>query len=679
MATNTNYTTKTAALKATKADMRQVQVSKKLTSKEVWIDDAEGVSTNVLTLIGDAQEAATAAAGIHVGTETSMVKGGEKGNLNVDADNDGNLDAGVPQKVKGMNFCGNVAVVNNADGTVDFWFMNPDNHSKPTKATESGAPTGTMYVYDGTVNTDGLTKNDDHNRCIVESSNANLTYTLAGTGKKDGSETAIMAADNKVSTIKVYVTDGDGTELATVESPAICEDSVTTKANGATTNRGGTITKTDKGVTITLTGVTENKVDTANNINDAQLGYTPGYVRFSGKVQVATSTVLPDGGTCKVKVVFKSGSTETPLVTSGIVYAYQANSLTAADAPTAVYTYSTDTTKRVNISGINYDTTGTITLTVSGIKGTQRGGAHIKAQSARARLTTAASGSNDFAISVKDVSTKYASGTQNGADAVFSGTLSDSLAQTGNPVKTSISAVGEVKVYEQLGGNSTVAKCTPTVDASVTNAGWLYTGAAPTDNTLSLTDSANVYVTFTRDNSRVLADYDSLKAGTAPGTFDSTKLLSDTAYMKQLLVQGGTLRQTKQDKTSTYTNITGDGKRSYVVPFTANYTGSVIYATVGGMTAFNTDKIRIYLVCKKSNGTVGAQMLNNYNANNTSSVATYGANAIAQDTAPSSNRWKCEIVKGTFALNEAGATYWLVVEMENDCTVQPTSIKISAK
>jgi hypothetical protein len=149
--------------------------------------------------------------------------------------------------------------------------------------------------------------------------------------------------------------------------------------------------------------------------------------------------------------------------------------------------------------------------------------------------------------------------------------------------------------------------------------------------------------------------------------------------MTQLLVQGGTLRQTKQDKTSTYTNITADGKRSYVVPFTANYTGSVIYATVGGMSAFNTDKIRIYLVCKKSNGTVGAQMLNNYNANNTSSVATYGANAIAQDTAPSSNRWKCEIVKGTFALNEAGATYWLVVEMENDCTVQPTSIKISAK
>ena len=51
MATNTNYTTKTAALKATKADMRQVAVSKKLTSKEVWIDDENGESKNVPTLI----------------------------------------------------------------------------------------------------------------------------------------------------------------------------------------------------------------------------------------------------------------------------------------------------------------------------------------------------------------------------------------------------------------------------------------------------------------------------------------------------------------------------------------------------------------------------------------------------------------------------------------------------
>jgi hypothetical protein len=183
MATNTNYTTKTAALKATKADMRQVQVSKKLTSKEVWIDDAEGVSTNVLELIGDAQEAATAAAGIHVGTESSMVKGGENGNLNVDADGNGSLDAGVPQKVKGMNFCGNVAVVNNADGTVDFWFMNPDNPTVPKVATESNAPTEAMYVYPGKADIAGLTTGSKHTRCFAANSTNTISFALTGDGK----------------------------------------------------------------------------------------------------------------------------------------------------------------------------------------------------------------------------------------------------------------------------------------------------------------------------------------------------------------------------------------------------------------------------------------------------------------------------------------------------------------
>lgn len=663
-----NYTTKTASLKATTADIRKLQAD------TLAIKDETGEYVDVMMAIDTAAEAATAAAGIQVGTETDKV-------TSVDADKDGLLDGGIQTKVKGMNFCGNVAVVNNADGTVDFWFMNPDNPEKPSTMEESSAPSTTMYVYSGSGDTDGLTLNGTHARCTKDNAGT-PTYTLKGTGKKAETSSTTMSAPNTKSTIKVTITDGDDTLIKTVTSPAICIE------NTATKKRGGTITHTEGGVTITLSNVIENIVDATNN--DAQDGYTPGYVRFSGKVQVATSSILgTNGGTYKVNIKFNDGTSDTDLGTSGIIYSYKTNALTAEDAPTASWKYSTTTGSRVTISGITYDNVGCkMTLDVQGIKGTQRGGAHNKAQTARAYLSyqsgvtsgAAASGAADFSLNKQAITTAYASGTKTGADAVLTGSLSDNLAVTGNPVKPSVTRTGLVQVYEQNGSTlSSVAKCTPTIDDSVTNAGWIYTGAASTSETSNLTDSADVYVTFTRDNSRVLADYDSLKAGTAPGTFVSTKLLSDTDYMKQLLVQGGTLRQTKQDKTSTYTNIAGDGKRSYVVPFTANYTGSVIYATVGGMSAFNTDKIRIYLVCKKSNGTVGAQMLNNYNANNTSSVATYGANAIAQDTAPSSNRWKCEIVKGTFALNESGATYWLVVEMENDCTVQPTSIKISAK
>lgn len=665
-----NYTTKTAALKATIADIRKV-TAKTVDADEIKVVtnvDAEGNKTysDVTTLIEEAATTATEAAGILVGDEGKLVT----------VPSSGANPTGGLEKAKGMNFRGNVAVVDNNDGTVDFWFMNPDNNSAPTTASESNHPTTTMYVYSGANAITGITAGSQHGRCTANEAGT-PKYALSGTGRSDKTDTVTMSAPNKSSVIKVEILNGDGTVKSTTTTPAICEANTNTKA------RGGSITTTANGVTITLTDVIDNTVD-ANN-NDAQEGYTPGYVRFKGNITVTTATVLGTaGGTYKVRISFN----DTVLGTSGLIYSYNSDTLTADDAPSASWKYSTTTGSRVTISGITYDNVGCkMTLDVQGIKGTQRGGAHKNAQNARAYLSYqsgvtsgyAAQGAAGFALDKQAITTAYASGTQTGANAVLKGSLSDDLAVTGNPVKPSVTRTGLVQVYEQDGSTlSTKAQCTPTIDASVTNGGWIYTGAAPTDNSLTLTDSANVYVTFTRDNNRVLADYDSLKAGTAPGTFNSATLLSDAAYMKQLLVQGGTLRHTKEDKTSTYTNITNDAKRAYVVPFTANYTGSVIYATVGGMTAFNTEKIRIYIVCKKGD-TVGAQMLNNYNANNTSSVATYGANAIAQDTAPSSNRWKCEIVKGTFALNETGATYWLVVEMEKDCKVQPTSIKISAK
>ena len=659
----TNYTTKTASLKATTADIR------KLTATSVDADELKIDGVDIMESIQGAADAATAAAGIHVGTETSMVKGGEKGNLNVDADNDGNLDAGVPQKVKGMNFCGNVAVVNNADGTVDFWFMNPDNHSKPTKATESGAPSGSMYVYDGAVNTDGLTKNSAHGRCIVESSNATLTYTLAGTGKKDGSETATMAADNKVSTIKVYVTDGDGTELATVESPAICEDSVTTKASGATTNRGGTITKAENGVTITLTGVTENTVDTANNINDAQLGYTPGYVRFSGKVQVATSTILPDGGTCKVKVVFKSGSTETKLVESDIVYAYVANTLTAADAPTATLTYNVTKTK--TISGITYDSEANAKVEVTGIKGTQRGGAHSKAQSTRAYLGDITESAGHFSTFAGDLTTELESGTSTDNTAVFKASKSVSAANTGEPARVNITGGAKVQTYEQGGGKSTVAVHTSnTLTGDNQPATWLQTSDASTKTT-----AAPIHLTFTDDGARVLAAYDGTTMPTSHSTYASATSLLEGDYAKQLLVQGTSLRYPTSDVTGKYSDATG--WRSYVVPVTFGSAKTAFTVTTTGSGTWANDKIRIYLVGVKS-GVAKAQCLS-WAAGDTAACTTAtGAIGVSTGTATSNGSWSVAMDPAWFPVSSTGQDkYYLVVQMAAGCGVKLTSLKFA--
>lgn len=661
----TNYTTKTASLKATTADIRKLQAD------TLAIKDETGAYVDVMEAIDTAAEAATAAAGIHVGTETSMVKGGTDGNLNVDADNDGSLDAGVPQKVKGMNFCGNVAVVNNADGTVDFWFMNPDNHSKPTAAAETGAPSGTMYVYNGTVNTDGLTKNSKHTRCIVESSNANLTYTLSGTGKKNGSETSTMAADNKVSTIKVYVMDGDGTELATVESPAICEDSVTTKASGATTNRGGTITKTDKGVTITLTGVTENKVDTANNINDAQLGYTPGYVRFSGNVKVASSTILPDGGTMKVKVVFKSGSTETKLAESSIVYAYVANSLTAADAPSATLTYNV--TKNKTISGITYDSEANATVTVTGIKGTQRGGAHANAQNKRAYLSDITESAGHFATFAGDLTTELESGTSTDNTAVFKATKTVAAANTNDPARVNITGGATVQTYEQNGStkSSTAKVTTNTLTGDNQPTTWLQTSGASTKTT-----AAPIHLTFTDDGARVLAAYDGTTMPTSHSTYASATSLLEGDYAKQLLVQGTSLRYPTTDVTGKYSTATG--WRSYAVPVTFGSAKTAFTVTTTGSGSWANDKIRLYLVGVKS-GVAKAQCLSWSQGDTAACTAATGAIGVSTGTATPNGSWSVAMDPTWFPVSSTGQDkYYLVVQMAAGCDVKLTSLKFAA-
>lgn len=653
----TNYTTKTASLKATTADIR------KLTATSVDAGELKIDGVDIMESIQGAADAATAAAGIHVGTETSMVKGGENGNLNVDADEDGNLDAGVPQKVKGMNFCGNVAVVNNADGTVDFWFMNPDNHSKPSIATESGAPSGKMYVYDGTVNTDGLTKNSQHSRCIVETSNANLTYTLAGTGKKDGSETSTMAADNKVSTIKVYVTDGDGTELATVESPAICE------ANTATQARGGTITHTEKGVTITLTGVTENKVDTANNINDAQLGYTPGYVRFSGNVKVATSTVLPDGGTMKVKVVFNNGSSETALITSGIVYAYQANTLTASDAPTATLTYNVTSTK--TISGITYDSAANVKVEVTGIKGTQRGGAHSKAQNARAYLNDITEAAGHFSTFAGDLTTELESGTATDNTAVFKGSKSVSAANTGEPARVDITAGAKVQTYEQDGSKSTVAIHTSnTLTGDNQPATWLQTSGASTKTT-----AAPIHLTFTDDGARVLAAYDGTTMPTSHTAYASATSLLEGDYAKQLLVQGTSLRYPTTDVTGKYSTATG--WRSYAVPVTFGSAKTAFTVTTTGSGTWSNGTIRLYLVGVKG-GVAKAQCLSWSQGDTAACTAATGAIGVSTGTATSNGSWSVAMDPAWFPVSSTGQDkYYLVVQMAAGCDVKLTSLKFA--
>lgn len=683
MATNTNYTTKTAALKATKADMRQVQVSKKLTSKEVWIDDAEGVSTNVLELISDAQDAATAAAGIHVGTESSMVKGGENGNLNIDADKDGSLDAGVPQKVKGMNFCGNVAVVNNADGTVDFWFMNPDNPTVPTVATESNAPTGQMYVYSGKADIAGISNGSLHKSCFAANGSNTVNFALTGEGTSSETSSSIMSAENKVSKIRVVVTDGAGTAITSVETPEICEE------NTATKSRKGTITTSKDGVTITLTEVINNKVETPN-INDAKEGFTPGYVRFKGSVSINSATLLgTDGGTYKATVEFYNGTKYVELgKTANIIHAYQTAALTADDAPEATLSYNASTTKTV--SGLTYDSAAKIRVDVTGIKGTQRGGAHAKAQTGRAYTSDVKEGfkadgktEKTYVGSLAGVLTTSfdttSNTTQNGLDAVFTGYREASCTNTGDPDKVVIQTGATVQTYEQGGSTSTVAKdVTNTVSAST----WLQTSAASVATGSSMTTSNSAGLTiksFTDDDKRVLAAIDGTTFPATSAEYDNEASLLTGEYAKQLLIQGTSLRYPTTDVTGTY--ATAKGWRSYAVPVSFGE-GKVAYSvTTTGSGTWSNDKIRLFIV-GVINGTATAQCLSWAKGDSANCLATTGAIGRATGTPTANGTWKVETeastdVKGFPIGSGYGYTYYIVLQMNEGCGVKLTSLKFA--
>lgn len=657
-----NYTTKTAALKATTADIRKLNATSvdadKIAAGSITVGEGEE-AVDILEAIDTAADTAVKAAGIQVGTESSKVTAD---NLGVDADGDGILDAGLGQKIKGMNFCGNVAVVNNADGTVDFWFMNPNNEAGAETATETAAGSTSVYVYDGNGDTNGINDGGTNAKARLQTATGADTYTISG----DSGTT--MSAPNKVTKIKVVVEDGAGTKIEEVTSPAICE------ANTATKVRGGTITtkSENQGIQITVSNVIDNIVN--ETYNDAQDGKTPGYVRYSANVKTYTNKLVPNGGTYKVKIYTVAGDAETLIKTGSLMYAYASNALTAEDAPSATYTYNATGTN--TISGLTYDSAATVTLNVTGIKGTQRGGAHTKAQNARARVTTKATGNGGFEIAVQDITTELESGNQYDETAVFKGSVSDSLANTSDPVQVRVSAVGEVKTYEQGGTASSVAKCTPV--SEVTPATWLYTQSASAQDTEWTSNTAGIAINFTSDGSRVLADYGTLLAN-GHTTYDKTKGLLEDGYTSQLLVQGGGLRHPKQDKTTTYKDATG--WRSYVVPVTFKTTGvTALTITATGLSSFDNTKLRMYLVGRKSDGTGNAQCLTWSQSDSAACVTATGAIGVATGTPNSSNAWTVAMdpsaVTGFPLNNTSGYTYYLVVEMADTCTTKITGITI---
>jgi hypothetical protein len=408
-----NYTTKTAALKATTADIRKVE-AKTLTSKEVWIDDDEGTSQNVLELIKNA--------GLNVGA---------------DADGDYTPDANTVKTNK-INFLGAyVNVVDNGDDGVNVYIGENKNKAAYSSITDTLADS--KYVFASSTSAYALpsdaTAGSTYARCSA----------LTGTEDVKLNDGAIIGNILKDATIKVTVTSDKGT--IEFETSKISE-----AAGNTTTATSKTWEDTAKGIKVTGSTLVKYTSD------DAKDGFTPNSSSGIFKVTIDNDKVVgTDGGWYSVSV--KLGNTEKA---TKKVFVYPAASATPSVGK-PVITYAAGGTK--HISGLVYDSSASFTLTVDNIANTQQA---ITADKNRV-LVTKTAGNVDFGATVAtDTTGMSVTGTATDETAVYKyvATLSATAATA-----TQVSAAAKAQAYGQTGAVAGTAVTSDTCTATT----WLYT------------------------------------------------------------------------------------------------------------------------------------------------------------------------------------------------------------
>ena len=379
----TNYTTKTAALRATKADMRQVAVSKKIeigsgntateiTDSKVSAEDlligVEGTRTSVKELVstsvGAAKNELTEAIGEVSSKVDNMKMGIDIGTKDDSFDNDDDT-AGFLKSVSKLNFKGAfVNVIKKDDGTVDLW-INPDNnYAAASTSAQSGPSVSAKYVFASSTNawdlptTAGTSYTNSH---VITS---DQTITIRGT--KNGNVSDIVSVGNLTSKLRAEAVKADGkTVIATNSTPYITREM---PATAQTT--GSTLTCTAKdGISFSVTNLKRYvEEDTSGSGWDAANGFVPDSVSFQASVTFDVSTILGAGNTYSVNVYLDTYDSEgvlqssTPLHEGAKYFAYTTQKATIgsglkAEVTTPVYH---------NVSGVQYYTAGSeITVTTA--------------------------------------------------------------------------------------------------------------------------------------------------------------------------------------------------------------------------------------------------------------------------------------------------------------------------
>ena len=498
MATNTNYTTKTAALKATKADMRQVAVSKKLTSKEVWVEDRDKEMRSVLDIIDNAKESAA----ISVGRDADK-------NWSVTNDE-------VTNGVKKISFLGdyvNVVPVTNEDGSTEVKLYIGENKSlEEATRTELDVTLPTtsevLFYTDDTDNyslPSGVTANETKGNAVVVSdgtSYGTTTFTAKG-----GSFTTDQTDCIWVRTTYNYDTPSNWGK-------------VQLNTNRGTYNRD---TETPTNSTVSVAKVTDVTLPSGVSMNvgnyiltaeaDAQYGKVPGRCETAFDFTIDWATIATLGGG-NIKVEWGLGSaneagtapSDAVTINSYERFFTEKKSVAMDNSVEASVTTPAYTTK---VSGLEYLGKGTtVTVTTPNITNSQ-----YKTAASTKRLSVVAGGTT---VEYTTDELTLVEGTTTKSDAVYK--------LDGDSPKSNVISLSST------GNGSATIKATP------------YGAAAGTERSAtsvanfwgSIPASTDKVEKFGVENTVANGGYRMAKVTDAEGSYDNTKAVNDSTMLADI-------------------------------------------------------------------------------------------------------------------------------------------------
>ncbi len=407
----TNYTTRTASLRATTADIRKVG-AKEVTSKKFQIENPDGTKT-------------TLQSGINVG--------------------DGNAETTVfTEKVTNVSFAGDyVNVVKNDDGSMTLYI----NENKSLKGITglSGAPSASSY-YQFT--------NDDYTVTGAATKNVHGTKTVGNTSGYTAVtlKSQTTASNNTVSTgatsTTIFNTNSKDNKIwfrTTVNS------TVGTTASQSLDSDLSAKALTQDGVTLKTT----NKVLTKDH---ASLGKVPGQTETSFEFTFDPDTIAPNGGAIKLEWAISKAE---PTSWNAVDLFYTEH--TATPTASAITASLTDEVLTDKVSGMQYVTAGsTLNVKVDSLSNSQN---KISKSLNRFQITDATNKSYTYAVKTDGTMTSGMTETSgNGAKAASAVFALDTDITTGSSIAASSFTIsGKTWDYNDADNSPSVALTSATV------------------------------------------------------------------------------------------------------------------------------------------------------------------------------------------------------------------------